>query len=73
MFGSGPRILLEIKPSPGGGLPEGTTRVEIRKGDKDAIASFASAIDKTRERTVNKSRALAEDDLDLREYRLLWC
>ncbi|EJF62250.1 hypothetical protein BD309DRAFT_954220 [Dichomitus squalens] len=68
VFGNGPRILLEIKPSPGGGLPEGTTRVEIRKGDKDAIASFASAIDKTRERTVNKSRALAEDDQDLPEY-----
>ena len=69
-----PRIQLEIRPTPGGGLPEaGSTRAEFRcaKGDKEPFLRFAAALDKTRERAVNKSRANPEDDFDLRELRLL--
>ncbi|KAI0682615.1 hypothetical protein C8Q76DRAFT_321870 [Earliella scabrosa] len=66
-----PRIQLEIRPTPGGGLPEaGSTRAEFRcaKGDKEPFLRFAAALDKTRERAVNKSRANPEDDFDLPAY-----
>ena len=65
-----PRIQLEIRPTPGGGLPEaGSTRAEFRcaKGDKEPFLRFAAALDKTRERAVNKSRANPEDEFDLRK------
>ncbi|KAI0737697.1 hypothetical protein C8Q80DRAFT_1125179 [Daedaleopsis nitida] len=66
-----PRILVEVKPTPGGGLNEsGSTRVELRcsKGDKEAFLRFAAGLDKTRERAVNKSRANPEDEFDLPAY-----
>ncbi|PIL37514.1 hypothetical protein GSI_01208 [Ganoderma sinense ZZ0214-1] len=70
---SPPRIVVEVKPSPGGGggLGDAPARVEfrlVRGGDKDAFHSFAGALDKTRERAVNRSRANPEDEFDLREW-----
>ena len=64
---SQPRVILEIKPSPGGGLSDGT-RVELafKKGDKDGFHSFVGALDKTRERAVAKSHTNPEDEPDLR-------
>ena len=70
-----PRIVVEVKPSPGGGggLGDAPARVEfrlVRGGDKDAFHSFGGALDKTRERAVNRSRANPEDEFDLRECPL---
>lgn len=70
-----PRIVVEVKPSPGGGggLGDAPARVEfrlVRGGDKDAFHSFGGALDKTRERAVNRSRANPEDEFDLRECSL---
>ncbi|KAI0758087.1 hypothetical protein C8Q74DRAFT_297240 [Fomes fomentarius] len=73
---NGPRIVLEIKPTPHGGLdgpgsPSTGVKVELKcssKGDKDAFLRFAAALDKTRERAVNKSRANPEDEFDLPAY-----
>ncbi|KAM5534443.1 hypothetical protein V8D89_011910 [Ganoderma adspersum] len=68
-----PRIVVEVKPSPGGGggLGDAPARVEfrlVRGGDKDAFHSFGGALDKTRERAVNRSRANPEDEFDLPAY-----
>ena len=57
----------------GGGLGDAPARVEfrlVRGGDKDAFHSFGGALDKTRERAVNRSRANPEDEFDLRECPL---
>ena len=61
-----PRVVLDLAAGAGE-----CARAELRcaKGDKDAFARFAAALDKTRERAVNKSRANPEDDFDLRELR----
>ncbi|KAI1795099.1 hypothetical protein LXA43DRAFT_64532 [Ganoderma leucocontextum] len=66
-----PRIIVELKPASGGGLGDGTARVEFRLsrgGDKDAFHSFGGALDKTRERAVNRSRTNPEDEFDLPAY-----
>lgn len=70
LFNSTPRFLLDIAPAPGSTSTNTSecTRAELRcKGDKEAFARFAAALDKTRERAVNKSRANPEDEFDLRE------
>ena len=58
-----PRIVVEVKPSPGGGggLGDAPARVEfrlVRGGDKDAFHSFGGALDKTRERAVRRESKL---------------
>ena len=73
LFNSTPRFLLDIAPAPGSTSTNAgeCTRAELRcKGDKEAFARFAAALDKTRERAVNKSRANPEDEMDLRECLL---
>ena len=65
-----PRVVLDLAAGAGE-----CARAELRcaKGDKDAFARFAAALDKTRERAVNKSRANPEDEMDLRECLLPSC
>ncbi|TFK46936.1 hypothetical protein OE88DRAFT_1637453 [Heliocybe sulcata] len=53
-------LVIEIKPSPEGGLTEGT-KAEIRLNDK-GIFSFVSVLDKTRERAIYMKRQSAMDD-----------
>lgn len=66
-FGSN-YLILEIKPSSNGGLTDGT-RAEIRLKDK-GIFEFASALEKTRERTIymKRQQAAEDDDSGLRMY-----
>ena len=61
-------MYLDVKPSPGGGLGADPTRIEVRSSKKDPLQSFFGALDKTRERAVNKSRTNPEDEFDLRQY-----
>lgn len=68
---SPPRIVVEVKPAPGGALGDAPARVEFRLprgGDKDAFHSFGGGLEKTRERAVNRSRANPEDEFDLPAY-----
>ena len=62
-----PRIFLDIAAPPGSASECSRAELRCAKGDKDAFARFAAALDKTRERAVNKSRANPEDEFDLRE------
>ena len=68
-----PRLVLDIAAGAAPGA-EQCTRAELRcaKGDRDAFARFAAALDKTRERAVNKARANPEDEFDLRECHHLY-
>lgn len=60
-------MVLDIKPSVGGGLTDGTS-VEIRFYDR-GLFEFVSVLEKTRERVVYmKRQAAMEDDENLREY-----
>ncbi|KZT29487.1 hypothetical protein NEOLEDRAFT_1107256 [Neolentinus lepideus HHB14362 ss-1] len=60
-------LVIEIKPSPEGGLTEGT-KAEIRLKDK-GLFSFVSILEKTRERAIYMKRQSAlEDDEALPTY-----
>jgi WW domain-binding protein 2 len=51
---------IEIAPSPGGGLTNGT-KAEVRLKDQ-GLFGFASALDKSRERAIEASRNRAEEE-----------
>jgi hypothetical protein len=55
-------LLLDIKPSPDGGLTDGT-KVEIRIKDT-ALFSFVSVLEKTREKAVYMKKQAALDEAD---------
>jgi hypothetical protein len=57
--------LIDIKPSPGGGLTEGTS-AEIRLKDQ-GMFGLASAVEKVRERALFMKRESALED-ELRMY-----
>ena len=59
-------LVLDIKPSLGGGLTEGTS-IEIRFYDR-GLFEFVSVLEKTRERVVYMRRQAMEEDENLREY-----
>lgn len=60
-------VVLDIKPSPGGGLTDGTN-VEIRFYDR-GLFEFVGVLEKTRERVVYmKRQAAMEDDENLPAY-----
>lgn len=62
-------LAFEIKPSPEGGLAEGT-QAEIRLRDR-AMFEFVSLLEKTRERAIYmKRQAVTEDEEGLRELHL---
>lgn len=61
MFGAN-YLTFEIKPSPEGGLVEGT-KAEIRFKDR-GIFEFAGVLDKTRERIIYMKRQQAEEEED---------
>ena len=69
LFNSTPRFLLDIAPAPGSTSTNTSecTRAELRcKGDKEAFARFAAALDKTRERAIYMKRQSAEEEEGLR-------
>ncbi|CAA7259342.1 unnamed protein product [Cyclocybe aegerita] len=53
-------LAFEIKPSPDGGLTNGT-RVEVRFKDR-AMFEFVSLLEKTRERAIYMKRQMAEEE-----------
>ena len=61
-------LAIDIKPSPGGGLAEGT-KVEIRFKDQ-AMFGFVSTLEKLRERALFMKResAMGEDLRKLQKY-----
>jgi len=59
-------LALDFKPSPEGGLTDGTT-AEIRLKDK-GIFEFASSLEKTRERVVYMKRSQLEEEDGLPVY-----
>ncbi|TCD61964.1 hypothetical protein EIP91_007674 [Steccherinum ochraceum] len=59
-------LTVEIRPSGGGGLTEGS-RAEIRMKEK-GIFEFASSLDKTRERAVYMKRQQADEEEGLPTY-----
>jgi len=54
-----------VKPSPEGGLTEGT-QAEVRFKDR-AMFEFVSLLEKTRERAIYMKRQITEDDEGLRK------
>ncbi|KAF5364138.1 hypothetical protein D9756_000140 [Leucocoprinus leucothites] len=56
---SGNYLAFNVKPSPGGGLTEGT-RAEVRFKDR-AMFEFVSLLEKTRERAIYMKRQAAEE------------
>ena len=62
-------LAIDIKPSPGGGLSEGT-KAEIRFKDQ-GMFSFVSALEKSRERALFMKReaAMGEDLRKSLDYR----
>jgi len=64
-FGSN-YLEVEIRPSPAGGLTEGT-KAEIRFKDK-GLFEFVSVLDKTRERAVYMRRQVADEEDGLPSY-----
>ncbi|KXN81733.1 UPF0664 stress-induced protein C29B12.11c [Leucoagaricus sp. SymC.cos] len=56
---SGNYLSFEVKPSPGGGLTDGT-KAEVRFKDR-AMFEFVSLLEKTRERAIYMSRQSADD------------
>lgn len=61
-------LVVDIKPTPSGGLTDGT-QAEIRLKDK-GIFEFVSSLEKTRERAVYMRRQSADEEEGLREYAL---
>lgn len=57
-------LVLEIRPTPNGGLTNGT-KAEIRFKDK-AMFEFASVLEKTRERHIYMRRQSADEEEGLR-------
>ncbi|KAF8638552.1 hypothetical protein AX17_002095 [Amanita inopinata Kibby_2008] len=63
----GPNYLtFEVKPSPGGGLTEGTS-VVLRFKDR-AMFEFVTLLEKTRERAIYMKRQVSEDEEGLPSY-----
>lgn len=63
----GPNYLtLDIRPSPEGGLNDGT-KAELRFKDK-GLFEFVGTLEKTRERAIYMRRQSAEDEEGLRAY-----
>lgn len=65
LFGSN-YLVLEIRPSPEGGLTNGT-KAEIRLKGK-GLFEFVSALEKTRERAIYMRRSSCDEEEGLREY-----
>jgi WW domain-binding protein 2 len=63
-------LTIEIAPSQGGGLTDGS-KAEVRFKDK-GLFEFTSALEKTRERAIYMRRQSADEDEGLRECTL-WC
>jgi hypothetical protein len=61
-------LSFEIKPSPEGGLSDGT-QVELRFKDR-AMFEFVSLLEKSRERAIYMKRQGAEDEEGLRQHYL---
>ncbi|KAF9463067.1 hypothetical protein BDZ94DRAFT_1289985 [Collybia nuda] len=61
-------LSFDVKPSPDGGLAEGT-KAELRFKDR-AMFEFVSLLEKTRERAIYMKRQAAEDDEGLPTYTL---
>ncbi|KAF9527991.1 hypothetical protein CPB83DRAFT_855148 [Crepidotus variabilis] len=59
-------LSFEVKPSPEGGLTEGT-KVEVRFKDR-AMFEFVSLLEKARERSIYMKRLPEEDDENLPSY-----
>lgn len=59
-------LVLDVRPSTGGGLTDGTS-IEIRFFDR-GLFEFVSVLEKTRERVIYMRRQAMEDDENLREY-----
>ncbi|KAL0949210.1 hypothetical protein HGRIS_009288 [Hohenbuehelia grisea] len=59
-------LAFEIKPSPDGGLTQGTT-VEVRFKDR-AMFEFVSLVEKTRERAIYMKRQAVEEEEGLPTY-----
>jgi hypothetical protein len=61
-------LTFEIKPSPEGGLTDGT-KAELRFKDR-AMFEFVSVLEKTRERAIYmKRQAVVEDEEGLRTFQ----
>ena len=58
-------LVIDIKPSPGGGLSEGT-KAEIRLKDK-GLFEFVSSLEKTRERAIYMRRSSCDEEEGLRK------
>lgn len=61
-------LALDIKPSPGAGLVDGTL-AEVRLKGK-GLFEFASALEKTRERAIYMKRHSADEEEGLRKLQL---
>ena len=59
-------LVLDIRPSPEGGLTDGT-KAEVRFKDK-GLFEFVGTLEKTRERAIYMRRQSAEDEEGLRAY-----
>ena len=60
-------LSIDINPTPGGGLTEGS-KAEIRLKDK-GLFEFVSSLEKTRERAIYMRRSSADEEEGLRECR----
>lgn len=58
-------LVVDIRPSPGGGLTEGS-KAEIRFKDK-GLFEFVSSLEKTRERAIYMRRSSCDEEEGLRE------
>jgi hypothetical protein len=61
-------LTFEVKPSPEGGLTDGT-QAEVRFKDR-AMFEFVSLLEKTRERAIYMKRQITEDDEGLPTYTM---
>lgn len=60
-------MAIDIKPTPGGGLTEGS-KAEIRLKDK-GLFEFVGSLEKTRERAIYMRRSSCDEEEGLRECR----
>ena len=60
-------LAIDIKPTPGGGLTEGS-KAEVRLKDK-GLFEFVGSLEKTRERAIYMRRSSCDEEEGLREYR----
>lgn len=62
-------VSIEVRPSPEGGLSDGT-RIELWSKNSP-LFQFVSVLEKTRERSIYMKRQIAEEQENLRMFRLL--